>query len=128
MEFSGVIENGKLIIRNRAGMDAYLALQRDGQRMRVRITRQKRSLSQNAYFHGVVVPLLAMAAYLDNYSMKAFLKLKFLGEREVEVNGERRMVLRSTADLDTEEFSRFLAEIDAWAATEMHVAIPQPGE
>jgi hypothetical protein len=48
-----------------------------------------------------------------------FLPRKFitLGAKEVEVR-------KTSADLSTEEFADYLRRIEAWAATELGIAIP----
>lgn len=97
---------------------------------------RKRSLMQNAYYHGVVVPLVREGLVNNGFRevktnedahevMKAlFLKRKIKNEESgdiIEING-------STQKLTTVEFMTYLEEIAQWAASYLGITIPQPNE
>ena len=135
--------------------------------------RRQRSVNQNAYFHGVCLPMIAEAAGYDRSELqevKDALKVKFLpmSRPGVGIDAYRRMtdelaeiiksavegeippghavrtmaekvqavladddrsklqLVRSTADLDTAEFTHFIEDCRRWAAQTLHCNIPDP--
>jgi RNA-binding protein YhbY len=97
---------------------------------------KKRSLQQNAYYHGVVVPMvkegLREAGYNEvrtNEDAHEILKHLFLKKKITsEKSGEEITIAGSTAKLKTVEFNQFLEDIWQWAATYLNISIPQPNE
>ena len=93
----------------------------------VRKWRARRSLNQNAYFHGVVLKMLqevtgyAGAEGMDE--LKDILEDKFL--RVPTKLGYRT---RESEDLNTKEFEDFLEEIRLWAAVMFEVTDLETGE
>ena len=97
---------------------------------------KKRTLSQNAYYHGVVVPMVKEGLYNQGYSevktnedaheilKHLFLKRKMVNEK----NGDEITVAGSTADLKTVEFNMFLEEVWRWASEYLGIVIPAPQE
>lgn len=107
-----------------------------GKRVRIRVGlyRKKRSSHQNAYYWGVVVPLVTgmfrdAGNYCDEEDVHAFLKLRVgkLSQVIVTPDGEVVKTLGSTARLTTTEFSAYVEMIRAWAA-EFGLSIPLPWE
>ena len=90
----------------------------------------RRSLNQNRFYRGVVIPLLAENFGYSQYEHEELHQLiadKFLGEdRETKLG--RLRYRKSTADLDTKEFEEFLDEIRAWALAEYQINVPYPNE
>lgn len=130
-----VKENGKLHINNRMqflkdilcflGKDITLTIERK---------KRKRSLSQNAYFHGVVVPM-CREGFIDvgyNYTIeetKLELKKMFAIGEKVNINtGEIRQFIKDTSGMTTSEMMDFIVEIQQWAAEFLSIVIPDPGE
>jgi predicted HD phosphohydrolase len=95
--------------------------------------RKKRSLSQNAYYFGVVIPMCKkiLEEYgndCDDEEVHSFLK-EHVGKLTgsiVDAKG-RKAITKSSATLSTTEFENYLMRITVWAATE-GVIIPQPNE
>jgi hypothetical protein len=118
------IEGGRLAVCEAARWRAFLACQPAG---RYVVTcerwRARRSDSQNAYYWGVVIPLLAeVTGYTGDETHEA-LKAHFLMDR----TGKLPKV-RSSAALDTKEFSEYVETIRNWAAAEMGCNIPGPDD
>lgn len=86
--------------------------------------RKVRSLDQNAYFHGVILPLLAEAAGYEVDEMKDALKLHFLSVEPTEKGKLPRV--RGTSELDTAEFSNFCDQCIRLGAELYQIAIPDP--
>lgn len=86
--------------------------------------RKRRSLSQNAYFHGVVVVIYADTFGLFSDEAKQELKGMFLKYIK-ESNG--REYVKSTADLNTLEFEQFLTKCRTHAS-QNGCFIPLPNE
>lgn len=93
---------------------------------------QDRSLQQNRYYWGVVLPEISAQASINGqrWTVEAWHELgkrQFLGYEivKVQVAGKRRPViyrrLRSTAKLKVRPFGKYLDEFQAFAATELGV-------
>jgi len=104
----------------------------------VKITLEKskknRSLNQNAYYWGVVIQYILdmfREAGNDVNEEEVHLYLKqHIGKLTkviVEPNGSKKLVLQSTAKLNTKDFEDYLERIRAWAAG-LGVVIPLPKE
>lgn len=95
----------------------------------------KRSLNQNAYYHGVVVPLvkdgLNEMGYKEirtNEDAHEVLKSMFLKKQIPNEHGEFIELNGSTAKLTTVEFMEFKEDIQQWAAEYLGINIPDPNE
>lgn len=103
---------------------------------KITIERRKktRSLSQNAYYWSVVVPLIHemftdAGNSVDEEEVHNFLKDE-IGKLTKYVklpNGEFKQVSGSTAKMGTVEFEEYLEKVRAWAA-EFNLLIPLPNE
>ena len=80
----------------------------------VREPHELRSVSQNNYYHGVVVQMLATEWGTTPASVHTDLKREF--------------GIRSTAMLETGQFETYLTQVRAWALTEFGIQIPEPHE
>jgi hypothetical protein len=80
----------------------------------VRPVGELRSRSQNAYYHGVVVRLLAREFGSTDAETHHRLKAEF--------------GIRSTASLERPEFEEYLERVRAWALTDHGITIPLPNE
>lgn len=96
--------------------------------------KRKRSLNQNNYYFGVVVPAVTgmfreHGNYYDEHDVHEFLKLRVgkLAQNMLMPDGEVVKSLGSTAKLTTQEFEVYMEKIRAWAA-EYGLAIPLPRE
>jgi hypothetical protein len=95
--------------------------------------RKKRSLSQNAYYWGIVIP--ACRAILEEYGndvddeeTHSFLKEHVGKLTSSVVDGKgRKAITKSSAALSTAEFEQYILRVTVWAATE-GVVIQSPNE
>lgn len=138
----------KLIYFGKVGEDANLTLTnykafrgdlKDFIGKEVRLTiepKSKRSNEQNRYFHGVVVPIvkahLVDLGWKDAKSdewVKNYIKFNcFVKEVVNEDTGETIKTLGETSTLTKPEFSDFIADVQHWAASELNLNIPDPGQ
>lgn len=96
---------------------------------------KKRSLSQNKYLHGVLIPMvfdgLRNAGFnevRDHEDAKMVIKELFLKKKIVnEVTGDVLPVTRDTRSLTTAEMNVFIEEVIQWAQQYLNVSIPYPG-
>lgn len=121
--FRGKVEKGRISLDHPESFKALLA-RLEGKDIALRLARHQRarSLSQNSYYWGVVVPLLAESCGYDNEEMHEALKWRFLERHDGPMP-----TVRSTATLNTAEFSEYVDHCRRLAA-EMGVVIPDPGE
>lgn len=87
-----------------------------------------RSISQNAYYHGVIVDMLAEEWGYDHDDMHEILREKFLKTQLVEFKGEMIEIRKSTTKLSTGEFEEYAERIRIWAARDHSITIPLPHE
>ena len=83
----------------------------------------KRSLSQNAYYWGVVVKIISDHTGFTSNEVHQELAKMFLG---YEKSG--KSFTQSTTELDTLEFELYLDRSRKWAWNEMELTIPMPNE
>jgi len=113
------------VVRHFAGKDITITIERK---------RRKRSLMQNAYYFGVVLPLVQSglndAGYkVSKESTHEFLKATFFKQELVnEQTGEILQTVGSTSQMSTVQMMEYFAEITQWAAEFLNVQIPEPGE
>ena len=131
--FRGRIENDRICLERREDF-AGLIHELNGADIDLRLSkhRNSRSISQNSYYWGVVVPLLAEHCGYEIEEMHEALKWRFLqthagpNEFETKATWVKLPTVRSTADLDTAEFTEYIESVRRLAA-EMGVSIPSPG-
>lgn len=90
--------------------------------------RENRSLNQNNYYWGVVVPMVGEAiGETDIEAVHEVLKLEHnyyiakVGDREIRVP-------QSTAELSTDEFESYLERVRRWASEFLNLYVPLPNE
>ena len=122
--FAGKIENGKLILDDREGFGKYLFTLEDKKiQVIVRKYKTSRSLKQNAYYFGVIIPIIAdWAGEDDREAIHEALKEKFLKVRD----SKGLKIVQSSAKLTTTEFEIYLGKVKRWAALECELIIPDP--
>ena len=86
--------------------------------------RKPRSLQENGYYWGVVIPLLCEWSGYSSDEMHDALRDKFLCEYSENLG---LLKIKSTAALSTVEFEKYLSDIRQWAS-EQGVFIPLPNE
>lgn len=92
---------------------------------------KKRSLPQNAYFHGVIVPMIADSiGEQDQNEIKAILKSKFLSKEKPLAGKDNQWemikIVGRTSKLSTDNFSIFVEKCRTWASSFLGINIPDP--
>jgi hypothetical protein len=135
-KYIGKIEDGRLRILNKSMFDAHIE-SLNGKEVSIVLDRntKKRSNNQNAYYHGVVLPIVKAGLidagfenYRNNEQVHDLLKFRFLKTNENNVNGEFIERIKSTSELSTSQFMDFIAEVQKWATEFLNVYIPEPNE
>jgi len=85
------------------------------------VQQKPRSIPQNKYYWDVVVGLISETTGFTAQEAHDALKLKFLRV----VRGKMETV-RSTTDLTTAEFEKYLSSIRIFASEELNCFIPEP--
>jgi len=127
--FSGIVDSkGRLTLDDPSAYARQVArLANTPVELTIKQKRAQRSIRQNAYWWGVVVPLLSEHLGYDKDEMHEALKYKFLRlDAEPDANGLVRM--RGTSTLNTKEFTDLIEEVVTWAGAEFGVVIPLPNE
>ena len=123
MQFRAVIENGKPRIDTPESYKRYLSGFNEGEKIVIDIEKKKnkRSLSQNAYYH---VYLSVIEAETGNTAddLHEYFKRKFLRPQEKTILGVEMKLPASTTNLSKHDFSEFLDRICALTG----VPIPDP--
>ncbi len=133
MEFYLHKRNGKFV--NTGKLKAYNDSLPDGTYKLIIDHSKKRSNDQNAYYWGVVVPLVFQGlrdAGFDqvksNEDAHLIMKSLFLKQQIPNNEGEVIEFVKSTTDLKTVDFAAYLLSIFQWAAEYLGVQIPEPNE
>ncbi|MEY4718462.1 MAG: hypothetical protein RL563_1080 [Pseudomonadota bacterium] len=124
-------------VRTEIDRDAVLAVVRESvlpQRIEVKAYKKNRSLAQNRLLH------MWMKCLADHWhqstgelfspdAWKIQCKRQFLGEEVVELPGGKLLEqVRKTSELNTQEFTDFLEQIEIWAADDLECLLPRPDE
>lgn len=122
----GLIDNGGKLTFDDSAAFAKVRASLRGQAVQISISprRKKRSLQENSYYWGVVIPLLCDWSGFSPEEMHDAIKNKFLFDYDKR-HGLAR--IGSTAELSTVEFERLMSDIRIWAS-EQGVFIPEPNE
>jgi len=126
LKFFGEVIKGILKLKDQKGFLDYIKTF-EGKKVEILITKFKksRSVQQNRYYWGVVIPILCDFTGYEKEEMHEAIKLKFLYEERV-VKGLKIPTVRSTTDLSTIELMDLMRRIYRWAALELSVNIPDP--
>lgn len=128
-EVLGTVAKGKFQPENVKAFKAAF-YSNEGKRVRVTVERfrKKRSTPANAYYWGVVVPMIGAAIGEDDQeAVHDALKAEFNYEIVAVGNKEIR-VPKSTAGLDTLQFNDYLERVRRFASEFLHLYVPEPGE
>ena len=96
--------------------------------------KKKRSNPQNAFWHGVVIPIMQQALkdaghLMTNEQTHDLLKLRFLKETILaNENGEYIERIKSTTELTTTQFMELIQEVQRFAVEYFNVIVPDPNE
>ena len=96
--------------------------------------KKKRTNPQNAYWFGVVVPMVQMGimqhgTLVTSEQTHEMLKGEFL-EFDVPISDDGQFVTmtKGTSDLDTVEFNTLIGQVQQWSAEMLGIIIPDPNE
>lgn len=92
------------------------------------ILKKKRSLSQNRYYWGVIIMMLAREIGEDKDSMHDVLRYKFHSVKKILPDQSIIVIGQTTTNLDTKGFENYLKVIRNWAMQEMGFSIPLPNQ
>jgi hypothetical protein len=125
--FSAVISKGKMLVRNETEYNAYLWKLKDGEEVKVKITRKRRdrSRNQNNWYWGVVLPVIAKETGHSPDELHEIFKRMFLTPKEVEYKGHRIKMPGSTSSLSISDFTDYVERVRAEAA-QMGITVPDP--
>jgi hypothetical protein len=123
-------------ITNRNAVAKFFSDIKDGKYLLSVKSIKRRSTQQNAYLHGVVIPLvfegLRNAGFedvRDHEDAKMIIKDLFL-RREIrnEKTNTSIKVICKTSELTTVEMLDFIADVQRWSIDYLNTYIPDPGE
>ena len=87
---------------------------------------RRRSLRQNAYYHAVVLPILAESwGYEDLEELDDALEARFLPKQVKKLGKEEVLVAGRCSKQDTTAFGEFVLKVSAYAAQE-GIIVPPP--
>jgi hypothetical protein len=98
---------------------------------RVEITeyRERRSLDQNAYIHGVPLKMISDETGYSMEDIKEYLCGEFTGWREVTVFGKAKAKpFLTTSQMDKKQMTDFIEWLQWWASETLNMNIPSPNE
>lgn len=128
--YGHIDESGKMTIHHRPALEEW-ARQNPGRNILVKFERRgsKRSLPQNAYYHGIVVQSVMLGLREIGYSLSHdethfFLKAKFNPVQVPNKHGEAIELPGTTTQLNKTEFSDYIERIAQWSAEYLGVVIP----
>ena len=135
IKYNGKVTDKGLYIYNRAKFDEDIQLF-NGKEVTVTVEKKKRnrSLSQNSYYWGVVVPMVRQGLIDVGYKVgledaHVFIRDEFSYKELVnEKTGEVLKTKQSTKNMSTTEFIVYLEQIQIWSAEFLGVVIPDPNE
>ena len=108
-----------------------------GKRIVVSVDRKynRRSNSQNRFFHGVVLQIIGSALLEAGYNearslewVKDFVKVNCLTQDVITEDGQVFKSIRKTSELTTSEFNDLIATVQQCAAENLGIYIPDPNE
>lgn len=135
LTYYGNVTDGALKIIRRKEFD-HAVRQFEGKQIEItiQVKRRKRSIFQNNYYWGVIVPMVQVGLNDAGYKLGKeqthdFIKSQFAIKEIVnEQTGEILKLIGSTAEMTTTEMNEYFSEVVQWAAEYLNVQIPEPGE
>lgn len=122
--FPGTVSpDGKLLLDNKPEFTAHLHTL-NGKKVNVSVEKQtrRRTLDQNAYYHGVILKRISEETGQDPQSLHVAFKYKF--SEKITLNG--LVIPQSTRTRDTIDFSAYCESIRQWAREFLNLDIPDP--
>lgn len=122
------IDGGKLTVPDEDGFKRAIASLAGRVLITIEYVKGKRSTRQNKYLWGVCYKLIADYTGHSPEEIHEICKLKFNLKKVDLPNGEHYEIGGSTAEMDIAEFSRYTEELRQWAAVDLSVVLPEPGQ
>lgn len=124
--FASKIENGDLKLFDRDGFVRYIKAQPDGKySLIVKKWRKPRSNKQNAWYWGVILPLIADETGHTTEELHEIFKKLFLQRQVIMFNGQEYELPGTTTTLNTSEMTEFINRVIV-EASNMGIVIPEP--
>ena len=124
--FTGRVESGRVVWDSPAEAARWTrALEGERVQISIRKWRGRRSDQSNRYYWGDVVAIIAEHCGYEPEEAHDALKVLFLTDHAAEAPLPR---VKSTAALNTTEFCEYIDRVKRWAATDLGLVIPEPGE
>jgi hypothetical protein len=135
VEIDSKVLNGKLEKNRDLISDVIQSLEGKDIVITIENKKKKRSNPQNAYYFGVVIPLMKQGFYnslgehVGTDEIHTFLKNRFLFKEIVnEQNAEIIKMPQSTTELTTIQFEEYLDKIREFATEFLSIQIPLPND
>lgn len=121
-------------ITNKKAVKKFFDELKDGKYLLSAKSIKRRSLQQNAYLHGVVIPMVyeglrnnGFDEVQDHEDAKLIIKALFL-KKKMSNGSETIDIIKETSKLTTVEMMEFVDAVIKWAAEYLQIQIPLPGE
>ena len=93
----------------------------------------KRSNRVNRYYWGAVIPIIRTTLYelgikLSSEGVHDLLKFKFIKQELVTTDGEVINTIGRSSELNTQEFTDYIKNIQQWSAEYLGIEIPDPNK
>lgn len=121
--FYGKIENGKLQLEHPDQFKQFAASMKGEIQLTLENKKRSRSLNQNNYYWGVIIPILCDYLGYNPEEMHEAIKWQFL-----RIDHEKVPSVKSSTDLSTVEWEDLMSRIRQWASIEFALYIPEPNE
>lgn len=125
--FLAKVKKGVLTFKNEPAVNAYLWKFGPEEELEVAIgkRRRQRSLPQNSWYWGVVLPVIAHETGHSAEELHEIFKRMFLTRKIIKYRNKDFQLPGTTTDLNTMEFSEYVERVRAEAAL-MGINIPDP--
>lgn len=122
ISFNGTIKDGHFELNNKENYHRYIANCKDGEyTLTLKRKRNRRSLNQNNLYWEWISIIGNELGY-EKEEIHCTLKAMFLVDRSKKIP-----IIRSSANLNSFEFSQYMEQIDRWCA-EQGILLPLPSE
>ena len=126
--FIGKVSGGKLHLND---IDKYQSWinSLEGKAVEVSVAKEttSRTEKQNKYLWGVVYTVISDYLGYTNDEVHELMK-SILLKKHMEAGNKRYTVIRSTTDLSTDEFSKYIEDVKRWASKEFGLYVPESNQ
>ncbi|MDE2022437.1 MAG: hypothetical protein KGI71_06015 [Patescibacteria group bacterium] len=124
------VRGGKIHIHARKEFDLYVSTNFEGEKVGVIVQEVKRgrSLKQNGYYWGVIIPIASDEMGVTPMEAHHILGDEFLRYEKTLSDGRKRTLVRSTSDLNTAEAEDYYRQCREFMSMEYQAYIPLPRE